>query len=68
MSNMSHCQFRNTLIDLLDCNETINDILTGDKKLEDQSSDELAAMQRMAYLVNELNMAFDELEIEKEEC
>lgn len=32
MSNMSYCRFRNTLIDLEDCYDNINDNLEGDEE------------------------------------
>lgn len=70
MPNMSYCQFQNTLDDLLDCNEEITDLLDKDidKGVECTSTDELKAMEKMLYLVNEIKLGLEELGIEPEEC
>ena len=43
MSNMSYCRFRNTLSDLIDCEESIGELLDGD----DANKDELKACRRL---------------------
>lgn len=68
MTNQSYCRFQNTLDDLLDCNEAITDMLEGSNGLSDTQGEELEAMKKMAYLVNEMKMGFEELNIEPEEC
>lgn len=68
MPNQSYCRFQNTLDDLLDCNESLTDMIEGSKELSDTSGDELKAMRKMAYLVNEMKMGFEELNIDLDEC
>lgn len=65
---MSYVKFQNTLDDLLDCNETITDCLDGTIDIKDVSKEEIEAMQKMAYLANEMVLGFSELNIEPEEC
>ena len=48
MSNMSYCRFRNTLIDLLDCYECWDDMVT----LEDK--EELEAQKRLLALCKKI--------------
>lgn len=40
MSNMSYCRFRNTLVDLIDCQEYIHEVLSG---AEEQARNEMIA-------------------------
>lgn len=44
MSNMSYCRFQNTLHDLVDCEQAIEDLLAGDEEL---SNEELAAAKQL---------------------
>lgn len=48
MSNMSYCRFRNTLIDLLDCYECWDDMVTR------ESPEELAAQKRLLALCQKI--------------
>jgi len=48
MSNMSHCRFRNTLLDLMDCYECWDDMVTRESK------EELAAQKRLLALCEKI--------------
>lgn len=68
MPNMGYVKFQNTLEDLIDCNESVTDFIDGTHDIKDLSKEEMEAMQKMTYLVNEMKLGFEELEIEPEEC
>jgi len=68
MPNMGYVKFQNTLEDLIDCNESVTDFIDGTHDIKDLSKEEMEAMQKMAYLVNEMKLGFEDLEIEPEEC
>lgn len=51
MSNMSYCRFRNTLRDLRDCHEALEDVANGKGKLSDE---ELTAAQELVVLAAEI--------------
>lgn len=68
MPNMSYCKFQNTLNDMTDCNESLTDFIENDGDLSEVSEEEREAMEKMHYLVNEMKLAFEELEIDTEEC
>lgn len=44
MPNMSYCRFRNTELDLAECEEALDEVITGNLTLSD---DELAAAKRL---------------------
>ncbi|WP_394540163.1 hypothetical protein PRJ39_06250 [Lysobacter enzymogenes] len=49
MSNMSYCKFQNTLIDLIDCRNTIEEMVTGDEdEVFTLSHDEARAAENLA--------------------
>ncbi|MNV74187.1 hypothetical protein D3C71_1673880 [compost metagenome] len=49
MSNMSYCKFHNTLIDLTDCRNTIEEMVTGDEdELFTLSREEARAAENLA--------------------
>ena len=68
MGNMSYCKFENTLVDMVDCNETLVGMLEGSEQLEDLNESEQEAIKKMHYIANEMMIAFKELEIDSEEC
>jgi len=51
MSNMSYCRFQNTLSDLVDCADNINDI-------EEMSEEELKARKQLIRLCMEIAYEF----------
>lgn len=57
MSNMSYCRFQNTLTDLRDCQEHIND--------EDLSKEELITRNYLVECCQEIVDEADEIEEEK---
>ena len=56
MSNRSYCRFRNTLSDLRDCNEALNDG-------EGLSADEVEAAKSLLALCKRMAERFDESDI-----
>ena len=65
MSNMSYCRFRNTLADLRDCYDNMNDI---DLSEESDGNDEIAARQRLIDLCCDIALAYgDEIGRELQE-
>ncbi len=55
MPNMSYCRFQNTLTDLLDCQEALDD--------KDLSAEEATARERMLLLCEQITTDFaDEIE------
>jgi len=68
MSNMSYCRFRNTSLDLADCKDALEEILSGDA--EPLSLEELRAAKRLArlafdvvsLLADEAGIDFNELD------
>lgn len=52
MSNMSYCQFQNTLLDLRQCRDTLEAILEGDDCVQGQ--EEQHAMRKLIQLCQEI--------------
>ncbi len=59
MSNMSYCRFQNTVGDLRDCAEALDDIMNGEERL---SREELAAARRLVALCQQIA----EIEVEED--
>lgn len=57
MSNMSYCRFRNTLTDLRDCSEHLQDI---------DSKEEFKARQKLIDLCREIVNDADNLDLDNE--
>ena len=53
---------------MIECNESLTDFIENEGDLSDVSEEEREAMEKMHYLVNEMKLAFEELEIDTEEC
>ena len=47
MSNMSYCRFQITRMDLQDCLDTLEEMVEGEEKFEDLSTEEKRAMKNM---------------------
>ena len=56
MSNMSYCRFQNTLPDLIDCNEALQDV---DDNLAELSRDEARAANELIRICQEIAARFD---------
>lgn len=56
MGNMSYCRFQNTLQDLRDCNEALEEI---DGNLAELSKEEARAADRLVRLCARIAAAFD---------
>jgi hypothetical protein len=61
MSNMSYCRFRNTLGDLEDCYESLDDLRNGCGQLSD---DELCAAKRLLGLCVKIADEFGSADID----
>jgi len=62
MSNMSYCKFRNTLADLIDCQDTLNQncfssLIDGEKL----SHAEMIAAIELLYVIQEIAIQFEDL-------
>jgi hypothetical protein len=62
MANMSYCKFRNTLADLIDCQDTLNQncfssLIDGEKL----SHDEMLAAIELLYVVQEIAIQFEDI-------
>ena len=66
MANMSYCRFRNTLRDLRDCYEAMEQLtfehgsLDGESIVDDLSDDELQAMQSILEVAENMIREFTE--------
>jgi hypothetical protein len=58
MANMSHCRFRNTLIDLRDCRDALSEINDWEKEL---SPEEAKAARRLFTLCRELAQDYTDM-------
>lgn len=60
MSNMSYCRYRNTLMDLQDCEEALQEEIDNDVILEDElGSDELRARKHLIQLCKDIAEMFE---------
>lgn len=64
MPNMSYCRFQNTVVDMEDCNEALNELIEGEEEVSEISQAERQAMEKMAGIVAEMVAGFAELGIE----
>lgn len=60
MANMSYCRFRNTLTDLRDCEEHLDD------RTDDMDEDELVARQRLINTCVRIAEAYGDSDEEEE--
>lgn len=56
---MSHCRFQNTLMDLRDCRDALNEM---DGEFSDLSEEELSAMKRLIGVCKYIAVGFGEHE------
>ncbi len=63
MANMSYCRFQNTLDDMQDCNEALDELVAGDKDIDEVSDEEREAMERMMSLMEDMTRSLEELGI-----
>ena len=60
MANMAYCRFQNTLMDLQDCYEEMNEMSDTDS-LEDLSTEEKRAMEKMIKLCADIALDYGSL-------
>ena len=60
MGNMSYCRFQNTLSDLQDCENVLDDFNSLDDLKEELSYDEFRAAKKMIAIAKNIANNFDE--------
>lgn len=62
MANMSYCRFQNTVIDLQDCYDALEEMGDDEEMIEDLSSEELRAKKKLIQLCEDIINDFGEEE------
>lgn len=65
MANMSYCRFQNTLTDLYDCQEALEDFINNDENVI-SSDEERRKAKDLIEVCREIAYAFDESDIDRQ--
>ncbi len=65
MPNMSYCRFENTLTDLHDCQDTLEDFINNDENVI-SSDEERRKAKELIEVCREIADAFDESDIDRQ--